>query len=339
MRTTVDSCAERALEQLPRGVGDRFAESPEATLREPLGLTVRPVDHLHEVRVDGGLCDGVSYLSDGVILYRRTGNRRENFTLAHELGHWLVDQVDDIYDWLAEQPEPAKLLETVCDRIAQRLLLPAAAVAQVVGSNPISARHVSELVDATQASRPACAIALASRLTGLGAVVIIDKAAGQVEYASVQPDAAQGWPAVFPWPGQSVPPGHPLKGLDQGATLTRKTFWQTPWGTRAEYYVDAVADQRRVVAVFSATDDWGAERLHIDAPREFNQRPESEIHCCGQTRTVRGYPCPDCGEPFCPSCQGCRCERRAQSEVTCSGCFLAYQAHLIVDGLCEECRT
>ena len=44
------------------------------------------------------------------------------------------------------------------------------------GAGPISARHVSELVDATRASRPACAIALASRLAGLGAVVIIDKA-------------------------------------------------------------------------------------------------------------------------------------------------------------------
>ena len=230
MRATVDSCAALALEQLPDGLGPRFAESPLATLREGLGLTVRPVDQLDQVRADGGLCDGTSYLSDGVILYRRTGNRRENFTLAHELGHWLVDQVDDVYDWLAEQPEPMKMLETVCDRIASQLLLPDAAVAQVVGAGPVSARHVGELVDATQASRPACGIALASSLAGLGAVVIIDRLAGRVEYASVQPDPEQGWPTVFPWPGQPVPAGHPLAKLADGATLTRKTFWQTPWG-------------------------------------------------------------------------------------------------------------
>ena len=30
---------------------------------------------------------------------------------------------------------------------------------------------------------------------------------------------------------------------------------------------------------------------------------------------------------------------RAQSEVTCSKCYIAYQAHLVVGGLCEECRT
>jgi hypothetical protein len=339
VRATVDSCAAMALDQLPHGLGPRFAESPLATLREGLGLTVRPVDQLDQVRADGGLCDGTSYFSDGVILYRRTGNRRENFTLAHELGHWLVDRVDGVYDWLAEQPEPMKMLETVCDRIASQLLLPDAAVAQVVGAGPVSARHIGELVDATQASRPACGIALASSLAGLGAVVIIDRLAGRVEYASVQPDPVHGWPKVFPWPGQPVPAGHPLAKLDDGLTLTRKTFWQTPWGARADFYVDAVGLSGRVVAVFSANDVWSAERLHLDPPREFDQRLELLVRCCGQTRTVRGYPCSTCKEPFCPSCQRCRCDRRAQSEVTCSKCYLAYQAHLVVGGLCEECRT
>lgn len=212
MRTTVDSCAALALEQLPPGVAARFAGSPTTTLREALGLTVRPVDHLEDVREGGGLCDGVSYLDDGVILYRRTGNRRENFTLAHELGHWLADRVDDVYDWLAEQAEAAKLLETVCDRIAQNLLLPSVTVAYVVGSSPVSARHVSELVEASRASHPVCAIALASRLAGLGAVVIIDKVAGKVEYASVQPDPEQGWPTVFfPGPASSCLPDIPSR--------------------------------------------------------------------------------------------------------------------------------
>lgn len=339
MPTNVDSCAVLALQQLPHGLAAKFAESPAAPLLEDLGLMVRPVDHLDQVRSDGGLCDGTSYLRDNVILYRRTGNRRENFTLAHELGHWLVDKTSGIYDWLLDQPDPAKMLETLCDRVAQKLLLPEAAVAIVVGRGPVSARHVPDLVEATQASRPACAIALAARLAGPGAVVIIDRSAGRVEYASVQPDPEQGWPTVFPWPGQSVPAGHPIGRLDDGGTLTRKSFWETPWGKRADFYVDAIAVSGRVVAVFSVTDVWGAERLHLDAPREFDQRLQLTVRCCGQTHTVRGYPCSTCGEPFCPSCQRCRCDRRAQSEITCTKCFLAYQAHLVVDGLCEECRT
>jgi hypothetical protein len=107
---------------------------------------------------------------------------------------------------------------------------------------------------------------------------------------------------VFPWPGQPVPAGHPLAKLDDGLTLTRKTFWQTPWGARADFYADAVGLSGRVVAVFSANDVWSAERLHLDPPREFDQRLELLVRCCGQTRTVRGYPCSTCKEPFCPSC-------------------------------------
>lgn len=339
MRTNVESCAALAIAQLPDGLPVRFAHTPSAILIGGLGLKVRSVEQLDRERADGGVCDGTSYLSDGVILYRKTGNRRENFTVAHELGHWLVDQVDAIYDWLADQLEPMKMLETVCDRIAAQLLLPGAAVADVVGRNPVSASHVTELIDATHASGPACTIALAARLTGLGAVVIIDQFTGQVQYASVQPDPEQGWPKVYPWPGQPVPAGHPLASLRQGGTLTLKTFWETPWGARADFYVDAVTISRRVVAVFSATDVWGAERLHLDAPREFDRRLELTVNCCGQTRTVRGYPCATCGEPDCPSCQRCRCDRRAQSEVTCPKCNLAYQAHLVVDGLCVECRS
>jgi hypothetical protein len=124
MRMSVDTCADLALKELSSGVAERFAREPAETLRENLGLAVQCVGHLDQSRDDGGVCDGLSYLSDGVVLYRRTGNRRENFTLAHELGHWLVDLIEDIYDWLVKQSNPAKMLETVCDRIAQKLLLP-----------------------------------------------------------------------------------------------------------------------------------------------------------------------------------------------------------------------
>ena len=339
MRMSIDTCVEQCVDRLQPSAAAHFAESPVQTLREDLGLKVRPVVHLDESRDDGGLCDGVSFLSDGVILYRATGNRRENFTLAHELGHYLVDQTPGLYDWLWEQADPGKMLETVCDRIAQRLLLPDAVVSQIVGRGPIRARHVLELFDATKASHPVCAIALARRLPKLGAVIIIDKPLNSVEYASVRPDPDEGWPTVFPWPRQAVPPGHPLSRLPPGAEMTRRAFWQNPWGSRQDYYVDAVGDVRRVTAVFSDTDVWKAERLHIDAPREYDQRPIAEIRCCGKNQMVRGYPCQVCGEPFCPECQRCRCERSAERERACSGCYLNFQQHLLVNGKCEECRN
>lgn len=337
---SIDRWVDLALGTLRPEVAKRLAQDPVAALRQDLGLKVQSVAHLDENRADGGACDGVSFLRDGVILYRATpGNRRENFTLAHELGHWLVDQAQGVYDWLLEQSDPPKVLETVCDRIAQRLLIPEAIVRAVLADDPVRARHVQELVVATQASRPACAIALANHLSTLGAVVIISRADGVVEYASVNPDPDEGWPTVFPWPGQAVPTAHPLARLATGARLTRKAYWRAPWGAEEEYYVDAVAEERRVIAVLSDIDVWGAERLHLDAPREYDQRPVTEINCCGGQRAVRGYPCPTCREPFCPVCSRCRCDRRAQTEESCRSCFLVFQSRLLVDGRCEECRS
>ncbi|SDN07783.1 hypothetical protein SAMN04488074_13346 [Lentzea albidocapillata subsp. violacea] len=336
----LDQCVDRALGYLDEVVRGRFAANPLGVLRDDLGLTVTAVDHLASRRADGGACDGVSFLQDGVVLYAPTPySRRENFTLAHELGHWLVEQVEELYDWLGDQEDPPRMLETICDRIAQRLLIPGAVVDSVIGGR-VRATHVMDLYRACQASVPACSIAVAGRLPHLGAVAVIDRDQDEVQYASVRPDAAEGWPTVFPWPGQSVPTGHPFRSMPLGEAMTRKTFWRTPWGKQEDYYVDAVSEGRRIIAVFSDIDIWDAERLHIDEPRDFDTRPSTEIHCCGRTQTVRGYPCQDCGQPYCPVCGNCRCGRIAQKEQMCSGgCFLRYQPHLLVGGLCEECRS
>lgn len=335
----LEQCVELALQQVTPAVRARFAADPLGALRQELGLAVEAADHLRKRRNDGGACDGMSFLEDGVILYAPTPNsRRQNFTLAHEFGHWLVEQATEIYDWLADQREPARMLETVCDRIAQRLLLPAELVSSVV-KRPLRASGVLDLYRASQASRPVCCIALAERLPQLGAVILLDREAESVAYASVRPDPEHGWPRVFPWPGQPVPAGHPLRTLARRAAVTRRSFWRMPWGEEADYYLDAVAAGNWTVAVLSATDLWNAERLHVEQPRRFDDRPVREVRCCGEVRPVRGYPCPNCREPFCPKCGRCRCDRQAAAEQICQRCFVRYLPHLLVNGLCEECRS
>jgi hypothetical protein len=336
----LEGCVEQALSLLTGDVRSRFAGNPMAVLRDDLDLTVTAVEHLANVRADGGACDGVSFLQDGVVLYAPTPwSRRENFTLAHELGHWLAEKAPDIYDWMADQDEPGRLLETVCDRIAQRLLLPEAAAIAAIGSGPIRAQHLIDLYDATQASRPVCAIALAKHLPGLGAIAIIDRYTGAVTHASVKPDPEQGWPAVFPWRGQQLNDGHPLLGLAPGASTARRLAWRTPWGTQADFYVDAVGDDKRAIAVFCDSDLWNIERFHAPIQRDFDTRLLLTGSCCGTTFERRGHPCPDCGQPFCPRCGDCRCERDAKRSVTCTRCFLQFQPHLVIDGLCVDCRS
>lgn len=342
---TLDDCLAAALNELAPDVLARLRFDPLGTIRRDIGLKVQEAAHLTERRADGGACDGLSFLKDGVILYAPTRNsRRENFTLAHEVGHWLVGQVPEIFDWLFDQAEPKHFLETLCDLIAQHLLLSNSTLDSVIGSSPIRAHHVLDLYEASQASMPACAIALGERLPGLGAVMLVDRDSEsdelKVRYASVHPDPAHGWPKVYPWPGQALPVAHPLRFLTAGAVVQRRTFWATPWGDRADFYMDAVASSdRRIVAVLTDTDLWGAERFHPRSTRDFDQRPEQEITCCGQMRTARGYPCHQCGQVHCPICGKCRCDRRNDELVMCSGgCFLSYRRNLLVDGRCDDCR-
>lgn len=336
--TNIDALVDKALRRLPPHVRDKFATDPHAALRD-LGLTARHVDHLTDRRNDGGACDGVSFLHDNVILYAPTDHsRRENFTLAHELGHWVAD-FDDLLDWVADQDEPGRLLETICDRIASHLFLPRPLVVQTLAGQPLRAQHVLDLFNASHASIPACAIALADTLTHLGAIVLVDANTHIVHSSSVNPDPDQGWPRVFPWRDQPVPDGHPVKAMADGSHVARRAFWRTPWGAEQPYYMDALRQGRRIILVLSDTDIWGVERLHLDGPREFDQRPTGQVYCCGQSRQVTGWPCSTCGSHYCPSCGRCGCDRRAQREVQCTTCFLQYEARLVVNGVCVECRS
>ena len=111
------------------------------------------------------------FLDGGVILYAPSPySRRENFTLAHEYGHFLVAEQEDILDWLGDLSKPCRALESVCDRIASELLLPKSLIDQVVGGQVPRASHLVALYEASNASEPCCAIALANRLPGVAAV-------------------------------------------------------------------------------------------------------------------------------------------------------------------------
>lgn len=335
----LDDFVQRAINLLPKEVQDRFASDPLAVLRGPLAMEVTAVDHLASKRTDGGACDGLSFLEDGVILYAPTPHsRRQNFTLAHELGHWLAERTPGLYDWLADQNDAGKLLETLCDRIAQSLLLPPEKARDTVERGPVRARHLIDLYNSTLASRPVCAIALSKHLPGLGAVVVIDQDSSMVSHASINPDPESGWPAVFPWRGQQLLPSHPLAKLPNGSTLTRRLTWRTPWGTEADFYVDALAEKNRTIAVFLAHDLWNSEKFHPEFKRDFDARPLLNGYCCESPFERRGFPCSLCRQPYCPKCGDCQCERSARHEELCNGCFLQFPRHLVDDGLCPDCR-
>jgi hypothetical protein len=331
--------ASRIVNGLDPQVRQVIWQAPMSALRQ-LGLAAHHVQQLVNQRGEGGWCDGVSFLDEGVILYSPTQNsRRENFTVTHEIAHWLVDSDDDALDWIADSDDAGRLLEQLCDHIAGLLLVPDELVTTVIGDGPLRAAHVRALYDGSQTSEPACAIALARQLHAIEAVVIVDRATSNVEYASISWNEFEGKPIAYPWPGQTVPDGHVLHRLTPGGGRTTRSWWATPWGEQHDYYLDAIAGQNRIHAVFSELDLWHVQAIHFDRPARRVERPTRELSCrCGFTGTVTGYPHDDCDKPFCPKCGACGCTRAIAMHRRCRKCTVLSPPADLVEEVCSMCR-
>ena len=145
-------------------------------------------------RGHGGWWDGMSITRDGIIFYAPTpDSKRENFTLCHELAHFLVDEDSDeaTADWAADLHNRDKVIEDVCDIVAQRLLIPDDLVRRTVAEHGVTGSALAHLFATSEASRQACAVALAQRLGGDGFVAIADMRESVVTFAS---RAHKGYP-------------------------------------------------------------------------------------------------------------------------------------------------
>jgi hypothetical protein len=109
-----------------------------------------------------------------------------------------------------------------------------------------------------------------------------------------------------------------------------------PWGDEAEFFANALGKSNTVIAVLSDRDLWTVGASQLNILREYDKRPLLHLLCCGQDRWIQAYPCPTCGQPFCPKCGKCRCGR--DSTVTCDSCGLLVRSSLVIDGTCVDCR-
>lgn len=118
-----------------------------------------------------------------------------------------------------------------------------------------------------------------------------------------------------------------------------RSWWATPWDQRHTYYIDAISGQNRIAAIFAEIDLWGCESLHLDPPSRQPAKPSFTIDCrCGYTGQVRGYPHDECGEPFCPHCGACGCDRKYAKHKPCKKCFVTTPPNDLIDGVCSMCR-
>lgn len=330
---TVTSCARRILARLTKEARSDLAAGPIAdAIQVHFDLNVRSAQTFGE-RGEGGWCDGVSIIESGSILYRPTVSRRANFTLAHELGHHLVDADDASLNWIADQPDPMRTLEQVCDHIAAAILIPADVIADVIDSTGPSAKAILELFSRTQASRSACAVAIVRQLPCDGFAVLAQKGSGEVFFAARARDSRP-----YAWQGDRIPHSHPL--LRENPPTQTKAWWPYPDGTdRREYFMSTQNDSYWTVAVFAEDDLFGVADLHLPQLVEEDRGYDGYIACrCGYTGHTRWWPCEECKQSQCPQCNECACEQRARERVRCDNCYMSVQPHLLVDRLCDACR-
>lgn len=325
--------ARRIVEGLDDEVRHDLQVRPLAAIGKHFDLRITPATSF-EKRGANGWCDGASIIKAGVILYRPTYSRRENFTLLHELGHHLIAVDSACPAWAADQPEPRRLIEQVCDHIAALLLIPRAAVDAALNGDPVTAATVATLYGTTEASRTACAIAVAQRLPCQGFVLLTRPGTGTVLHASRAHEVRP-----YPWRDDPLPRAHPL--ARQAPPTRTLAWWEHRDGRRREFYMTTADIDGITCGVLAENDLWGIKKLHLPQQVEEDRGYDGHITCpCGYTGPTRWWPCKTCDIPICPRCQECECDRRARNQTfeRCASCIVSVRSHLLQDGLCPDCQ-
>lgn len=334
--SSVDRWARDLVAGLDVGVRHAFGTDPSGALSEHLGVEVLPAETF-EQRGDGGWCDGVSFASSKLVMYRPTHSARDQFTLCHEAGH-LIFEIGDpgCMDWVADQDEPERVLEQLCDAVAALLLIPDELIVELLAGAPPSAELMAELRTSTVASRTACLIALARYIPCEGFAVAVAPDSDLVFHASRTSDTRP-----YPWRGDRIPDAHPLRRPEVGVKL--RSWWPDAVGTRRVFYQSTYddPDDGWRYALFAANDLWGVSTLHIDDLPPEDRGYDGHVRChCGYRGPTRWYPCETCGESQCPKCGECACQRRDRTDpwVTCTSCGHASRQHNVDDdGWCVDC--
>lgn len=313
---TLKRHATRLAAAIPAKIREALAIEPADALVRHFGMRIVPLDQLRDSRGVGGWCDGVSLTNDRVICFAPSPNsRRQNFTLLHELGHFLANEDDDVLDWLADKNNPASDLERLCDAVAARILLPESTTTRVLGGRQPAPEHLHQLYSASRASEEVCAIALAGHLRTRGAVILIRRRTAAVAFA-----ASTGWPPLLVPRGLEVPQHHPLRELGIRQRWSGWTTSDLRLGI-TEPFPDmmipdlmrawAQAGSNRTTAILMDTreDDGPEWPKRTDNTITPCQQGAHILLCrhCGHGLNPNIYPCEDCRIPPCWQCGHCQC--------------------------------
>ena len=327
-------------ELIPNDSRRALAQDPETSiplLFPPLSLRAlsSSVDGLPEECSCDGYYEAELLPDRPIIIYRRdVSSRRVRFTLLHELGHHLIrsvepDLLDVIDDLAGRRHAPDDVEERACHEFAGQLLVPTAAMDDVIGQGAPSPDHVAELYRRCRSSWEATAMRVASRLKGEAAVVLV-RDRGRISFAASAPGLVGWWSR-----GSPSQPGGPLSmAVDRPATAAEDVFrWDLPGATRLWCDVRQPYDGLGVAVL---TDRPSRPRLNILTPvsREWGR-----LYCerCGELR--EGEWCYECRGAACEHCQACGCWRRPKERLCEGPCGLLKGpgAFRPGEGVCKDC--
>lgn len=260
---------------------------------------------------------------------------RRQFTGLHEYGHHL-QQTDIDLGKAVVGASGDRFEDDACDSFAARVLLPDDVVDGYFGPRTPTPGDIVALYKASSASRAACIVRAAERLTGFGAVVLYDRA-GVVSFA-----AAIG--SVFP----------PARGSDQSGTALVAAALRDPYrADGAAFTVDRTTIRYRrgrdsdplygqaawcdgyLIAVLV---DSYAPWQQFSLPRQnipVSRPKTAECEVCTAEFEVSDT-CRTCAEPSCPSGH-CACTHKR--ERRCARCTFPWGPHRFPCGgtICEDC--
>ncbi|WP_407921279.1 ImmA/IrrE family metallo-endopeptidase [Aeromicrobium terrae] len=288
-----------------------MSSDPQVALERDSSVTVRWVE---PSVLPGGCSIAATYVGAtvpaeiSVALDASPGRRR--FSLVHEYGHHLRDQVFEVLTDLFASTDPGWLEEKMCDAFASLVLVPLATREQAF-TNGVTARAVLDLMSRVSASEEAVAVASAESMSHPGYVMLLNEL-GEAEFTARSGD-------VFPIPRSTPQSGLALRAAS-GALVRGIDRLNQGISRTGEMHIDAATDTGRTVLV---AVDGQAPWTRFGGGRAYSAEFE-ERHCeyCSASFAVLTTPCPRCGEPPCSECSRCAChEEQLVGARTCDTCW------------------
>jgi hypothetical protein len=281
----------------------------------------------------GGACAvGGLYVLGGPrarIVVRMVGNRRDGFTVLHEVAHHL-QYIDEEWSLIARpsMPEGKERLvaEKVADAFAATVLIPDGHAASAFAGG-VTAAAVRELFRTSAASATACCV----------------RALGQPGQRLVMLTTQDGRPWYADSHGTPLNPGRKLAQPLVAKAVERADDTGTARLRGGGGIVYSTGRTDTDLAVDVAVEDGMVFMVAISTPHDSRVDLElrSELFCghCDEVYTAEHSTrrCGDCGSWECPGCGRCDCEQPA---TYCQGCYIQLplaRAHAGL-GRCESCE-